>query len=441
MSEHLQRRLGLGGAMATNLLSMIGIGPFLTIPGMVALQGGPHLLYAWLLGGVLALCDGLVYAHFAAALPGAGGPYLYLREAFAPLKLGRPLSFLFIFQTLLVQPLSIAAAAVGFADYLGSYASLTPALHHAIAAGLIVALTALCYRPIESAGKLSMIMLGVVGLTVGWVIVAGLIHFSPAQAFAWPPQATTFDKDFFVRVGPVALLAMYNYGGYNTACYLGEEIRDPARTMPRAIVLSILSVIVLYVVLSTVILGTIPWTEVATSKTIATTFIARTFSDPSAGHIASIGITAMILFVTASALYASILAVSRIPFAAARDGQFFAAFAKVHPTGGFPHVSLIVLGLSALPFCFVSFARLVSWLMQVQIVVQFLWQCAGVILIRRRKDIAQPFVMWLFPIPALVAFALWAYVLVTSDPWGILFSLGFLVAGLVAYAAFVRRAR
>ena len=110
--------MGLLQATSTNIISMVGVGPFLTIPFMIQAMHGPHIIYAWVAGAVLALADGLVYAQLGAALPGSGGGYLYLREAFQPFGLGRLMGFLFIFQTILVAPLSIAGGAVGFSDYL-----------------------------------------------------------------------------------------------------------------------------------------------------------------------------------------------------------------------------------------------------------------------------------------------------------------------------------
>ena len=109
----LDRGMGLLQATATNIIGMVGVGPFLTIPFMVTAMGGPHILYAWAFGAVLALCDGLVYAELGAALPGSGGPYVYLREAYRPFGLGRLMAFVFIFQVMLVAPLSIAGGGGG----------------------------------------------------------------------------------------------------------------------------------------------------------------------------------------------------------------------------------------------------------------------------------------------------------------------------------------
>ena len=437
-SAHLDRGLGLPQAVATNLLVMIGVGPFLTIPFMVTAMGGPHILYAWLAGAVLALCDGLVYAQLGAALPGSGGPYVYLREAYKPFGLGPLMGFLFLFQILLVAPLSIASGAVGFADYLRFYwTTMGAGAHNVVAAAVAAGMTALLYRNIRDVGRLSLVMLAIVGLTVAWVVIAGLLRFSLARAFDFPASAFTLDADLLRRTGAVSLLAMYNYGGYNNVCNIAEEIREPRRTVPRAIVVSILLVVALYIVMSTVIVGVIPWTEAQQTRAIASVFIERTFADPAMGRTAAVVMTALVLFVTASSLYGVILGYSRIPFAAAREGQFFRVFARLHPTGRFPHVSLVTIGAIAIPFCFFSLGDLVSWLILVQIVSQFIWQCAGVILLQRyRCDVPQPFRMWLYPIPALAALALWAYVFVSAPASGMLFAGGFVAAGVAAYFIF-----
>src|SRR5262245_25879161 len=437
---NLDRGLGLPQAVATNLLVMIGVGPFLTIPFMLTAMGGPHILYAWLAGAVLALCDGLVYAQLAAALPGSGGPYIYLREAYKPFGIGPLMGFLFLFQVLLVAPLSVASGAVGFADYLRFYwTTMSDGAHNVTAAALAAAMTALLYRNIRAIGRISLVMLAGVGLTVGWVVVAGMWRFSAAQAFDYPASAFSLDGDLLRRIGAVSLLAMYNYGGYNSVCNIAEEIRDARRAIPRTIVFSILIVVALYVVMSTVIIGVIPWAEAQQTRAIASIFIERTFASPATGRIAALVMTALILFVTASSLFGVILGYSRIPFAAAREGQFFRVFARLHPTEHFPHVSLVTLGAISIPFCFFSLGQLVNWLILVQIVSQFIWQCAGVILLRRyRPDVPQPFTMWLYPVPALVALVLWAYVFASAPPSGMLFTLAFVVAGVVAYFVFAR---
>ncbi len=439
----LDRGMGLLQASATNIIGMVGVGPFLTIPFMIAAMNGPHIIYAWLAGAFLALCDGLVYAHLGAALPGSGGPYLYLREAYKPFGIGRLMAFMFIFQIILVAPLSIAGGAVGFSDYLGFvWTTMTPLQHNLLAAAVCIGMTALLYRDIESIGRLAVVMLVVVLITVGWVIVAGLFNFSLKQAFTFPPHAFRIDRSWILGLGAASVLAMYSYGGYNQVCNIAEEIRNPTRTVPRSIVLAIFVVATLYVLMSTVIIGMIPWQEAQKSRTVASVFIERTFADPQVGRVAGIAMTGLILFVAAASLYAVILGYSRIPFAAARDGDFFQVFARVHKTKHFPHVSLITLGVISLPFCFFSLGQLVSWLIQVQILLRFIWQCIGVMLLYHfRKDIAQPFKMWLYPLPALISLALWLYIFVTGPTEGVLFSVAFLLLSVAAFFAFERAKR
>ena len=430
--------MGLLQATSTNIISMVGVGPFLTIPFMVAAMNGPHVIYPWIAGLVLALADGLVYAQLGAALPGSGGGYLYLREAFKPFGLGGLMAFLFIFQTILIAPLSVAGGAVGFADYLQFvWTTMTPLEHNLIAAAVCIASTALLWRNIEDIGRLAVVMLVVVLITVGWVIVAGLFTFSPAQAFDFPPEAYTFDRSLLMSVGAASVLAMYSYGGYNQVCNIGGEIKDPTRTIPRSIVLSTFIVAALYILMTIVILGMIPWPEVRESRTVASVFIERTFSDASSGRIAGIVMTGLILFVAAASLYATILGYSRVPYAAARDGDFFKIFAHVHPKKNFPDLSLVTIAIVSIPFCFFSLGQLVSWLIQVQVLLRFIWQCAAVILLRKyRPDIPQPFTMWLYPWPAILSGALWLFIFLTGPVEGIVFSVVFLLTGIGAYSVF-----
>jgi amino acid transporter len=339
--------------------------------------------------------------------------------------------------------LSVAGGAVGFANYLQfAWTTMTPAQHHLVAAAVCIVMTALLYRDIASVGRLTVVMLVVVFATVGWIVVAGLLYFSPSQAFDFPAHAYRLDGTMLRQLGATAILAMYSYGGYNQVCSIGEEIVDPGRTMPRSIVLSIGAVAAVYILMSTVILGMLPWQEVRQTNTVASIFIQRTFSDVLAGRIAGLAMTVLILFVAAASLYTVILGYSRVPFAAARNGEFFHVFSRVHPTKHFPHVSLLAIGVVSLPFCFFTLGQIVNWLMQVQILISFVWQCAAVVLLRRyRHDIPQPFTMWLYPLPVILAGTLWICVFFSGPVDGVLFSFAFAAASTVAYVVFRRSGR
>jgi len=410
-SAKLVRSMGLLQSSAVNMLNMIGIGPFITIGAILAAMGGPQAILGWFLGALFSICDGMVYAELGAAMPGAGGAYIYFREAFNPRTWGRLFSFLFLWQTIFSAPLSISAACVGFAQYF-RYAFPNLGLGIGpVAASVIVLVTFVLYRPIKTVGRLSVIMLVVVMVAMFWVIASGLIHLNPHMAFDMPPGAFHLSKVFFYGLASATLIAMYNYGGYNNITYLGGEVKNPTKNIPRAIVISVLVVAVLYLLMSVVIIGTIPWREAAVSHAVVSEFIAKLY-----GARAASLMTALILAATMSGILTMTLGYSRILYAAGAEGNFFEVFGRVHPTGRFPTVSLVAITALALPLCWLSLEKLISALMIIQIIFQFVPQVFAIFAIRMfRKEIEVPFRMWLYPLPALIAFVGWIYVGISPD--------------------------
>src|SRR6202140_334598 len=314
----LVRGIGLGSATALNMIDMIGVGPFITIPLIVTAMGGPQAMLGWILGAVLAVCDGLVWAELGAAMPGSGGSYRYLREIYGPQKLGRAVSFLFIWQLSFSAPLSIAWGAVGLSQYasffwpglqrvwaphastltlplLGPLQVTAVAMPATILSIAVCALTAfLLYRRITAISKLSSVLwLGVMG-TIGWIIFAGITHFNARQAFDFPPGAFSLSRDFFHGLGAVMLIASYDYWGYYNVCFLGDEIKEPGKNIPRALLASIAAVACLYLVMNIRILGVVPWRELvqagaSNSKLyVVSTFMQRAYGSASwAGPVVS----------------------------------------------------------------------------------------------------------------------------------------------------------
>lgn len=408
----LVRGMGLVQSTAVNMLEMIGIGPFITIGVILSAMGGPQAILGWLLGALFSICDGMVYAELGAAMPGAGGAYIYFLEAFNPRTWGRLISFLFLWETIFAAPLSISAACVGFADYCHYF---LPGLTHmavgALAAFISLLTAFLLYRPIKTVGRLSVIMLAFVFAAMFWVICAGLIHLNPHMAFDFPPAAFHLSKPFFYGLASATLIAMYNYGGYNNITYLGGEVKNPTRNIPRAIVLSVLLVAVLYLFMSVVIIGTIPWREAAVSQAVVSEFIGRLYGSTAAGVM-----TALILAATLGGIFTMTLGYSRILYAAGAEGNFFKIFGRVHPQGQFPTISLIAISVAAIPLCWLSLQRLLSALMITQIVFQFIPQIFALFAMRwYREDIARPYSMWLYPAPAIIALIGWIYVASTPD--------------------------
>ena len=429
-NPHLVRGVGLWGAISANVLNMVGVGPFLTIPIALAAMGGPQAIAGWVLGALVSICDGMVWAELGSAMPVSGGPYHYLLEAFGPRSVGRLVSFIFLWQALIVGPVSAASGAVGFAQYT-QY--LLPGLSHwqliALAAGVCLVNTFLVYRDIRTIGIISGVITVIVIGTTLWIIFAGVTHFNPALAFSFPANAFHLSRSFFVGLGSATLIALYDYGGYYNVCLIGEEVRNPRKTIPRSIILSIVGVAGIYLTMNISILGVLPWRHAMHSQAIVAEFMERIY-----GPLGGKAVSELILVASFASVFAILLGYSRVPYTAAVDGRFFSAFAKVHPKGKFPYVSVLAMGLLAAVACIFSLAQLITILIIVQTMVQFIGQCIAVMILRKREG-GHPhsYRMPLYPIPALIALAGWTYIVATSGGKYIVISLLLIATGTTAY--------
>jgi amino acid transporter len=431
----ITRKAGFWGATSANVLNMIGVGPFLTIPLALAAMGGPQAMLGWILGAFVSLCDGMVWAELGSAMPFAGGPYYYLLEAFGPRSYGRLFSFLFLWQAIVLGPVSIAGGAVGFAQYAGY---LIPNLHHAGAVALAAAVclvnTALLYRSIRSISYLSIATAVIVLGSTMWIVVTGMTHFHPAIAFDFPAHAFHIGRGFFLGLGASTLIAMYDYGGYYNVCLFGDEVSTPKKTIPRSILLSIVVVAVLYLIMNFSIIGVVPWREAMKSQAIVADFMMRIY-----GTAGSTSITILILIASFGSVFAILLGYSRIPYAAAVEGQFFSIFGRLHRKGNFPYVSLLAMGFCSALACMFSLESLITALIVTQTLLQFAAQCVAVILLRKQKrEFGEVYKMPLYPLPALIALGGWIYVVVTSGLIYIALAGVFLAIGI---AVFLIRAR
>jgi len=434
----LRRELGLVQATALAITDMVGIGPYITIPLFLATMGGPQAMLGWLVGALLAFCDGLVWAELGAALPKAGGSYNYLREAYGPARAGRWLSFLMVWQIMFSAPLSVASGSIGFANYLHY---LVPQLSfwgvRMVAAVFPLALVALLYRRIGAIGNLSVVLVAGVLLGCLWIVISGLPHLSAARLFDFPPGAFHLNWIFWAGLGHATLYALYDYFGYYNVCYLGEEIRDPGRVIPRAILFSILTVATLYVLMTASFLSVIPWREAIQSP-----FIASAYIEMLQGAVAGKIMTALLLWIAFSSVFSLLLGYSRIPYAAAMDGNFFRVFARLHPKGEFPHIALITLGVIASLFSLGHLSEVIGSLVATRVLIQYLPQTIGFFLLRfRAPTLARPFRMWLYPVPGIISILGWLYVLGTAARKSLLFAFGVFAVGSAAYLIRARMRR
>jgi len=425
----LERGLGLKEASALNMIDMVGIGPFIVIPLVIADMGGPQCLLAWAVGAIVALVDACVWAELGAAMPEAGGSYVYLREAYGPAKWGRLLSFLVIWQTIFQGPLVLASGSIGFAEYFTYLVPLGKYGQKAVAGAVVIALTILLYRRITTVGKISMLLwIGVIG-TVLWLITAGATHFHRELAFSYPAGAWRLNWLFFAGLGSATVPTIYSYWGYYNVCFLGGEVKQPERNIPRAIFISIIVIAILYLAMQTCVLGVVPWQEAQHSQFIVSIFFERIYGT----HLAKFA-TLLILWIAFASLFSATLGYSRIPYAAAQDGNFFSIFGRVHPTKKFPHVSLLALCAVAFVFSLLfKLATVIAAILAMRILVQFVGQAIGIILLRRKWASERfPFKMWLYPIPAGLAIILWVALFVATG-WRMLFGVAAILAGVIVF--------
>ena len=431
----LIRGIGFFQATAANMLEMIGVGPFITIPLLLSKANGPLALFGWILGAIVALCDGMVWAELGAAMPGTGGSYRYLSEAYGPDRLGRLMSFLFIWQVIFLAPLTVASGAVGFAQYLKFLVhSITFWEEKLIAIAACTLITLLLYRDIRSVGRLSLIMWSVVLGTLVWISIAGLMNFNAHRAFDFAPGSLAPSKALFWSLGGATLIAMYDYGGYNNVCFFAGEVRRPGVTVPWSIITSVIVVAALYLTMNITIIGVVPWREAMQSSSIVSTFMERLY-----GLKAAQFATVLILWTSLASLFALLLGYSRVPFAAAVDGRFFRPFARLHPTQKFPTFSLVFMGVCSALACFLNLEVLISALIVIQVLVQFIAQIVGVFLIRKyRPDIERPFKMPFFYVTGSIALLGWLYILIAS---GFVYVLGGFLLLIVGVLMYMWRAR
>ncbi|HUB17739.1 MAG TPA: APC family permease [Acidobacteriaceae bacterium] len=446
-SPHLERRIGLASAVTLNMMEMIGVGPFITLPLIVVAMGGSQALLGWILGAGIAVCDGLVWAELGAAMPEAGGSYAFLREIYGREGAGRLISFLYIFQLGFSAPLSIASGCIGFAEFA---AFLLPPLRAPLftawpagphwtsvfAAGACALMVGLLYRDIRAILRTAWVLWAGVMAAVAIVIIAGFTHFHPAL-LRLPPHALAFSPAFFAGLGSATLIATYDYWGYYNVCFLGGEIRDPGRTIPRAVLISIAAVAALYIAMNISVLAVIPAHDMQQgARTIVAEMVARTL-----GPAWAIVIACLIMWAAFSSVFALLMAYSRVPYAAALDDNYFRIFGHLHRKRNFPDFSLVALGVVAAVFCFFRLAQVIAALVVIRIVLQYLLQQVGVIILRfRRPDLPRPFRIWLYPLPPLLALVGFLFMLI-SRPEALRYLAYALAIGVVGTLLYLLRAR
>ncbi len=428
-TKKLERSLSLTQATAINMIDMVGIGPFVTLSFIVGAMQGPACILAWLLGAFLAYMDGMVWAELGAKWPEAGGSYVFLQKLYGHKRWGKMLPFLFVWQTTIQAPLVIASGAIGFSAYLTYLVPLSTIAQKAVSGAMVILVVAMLYRDIKSIGKLSVVLWLITGSTIIWLVLSAIGHFNMTQAFNYA-DGFNLSSLFFVALGQASLKAVYSYLGYYNVCHLGAEIKNPEVNIPRSMFISITGIAVLYLCMQIAVLGVLPWKQIAASPFVVSTYF-ETIYNVQVARVA----TVLILAIAMSSLFAATLGYSRIPYAAALNGDFFPVFAKVHKRLHFPHVSLLAIG--GLAFVFSLLFRLgevITAIITMRILVQFIMQAVGLIIWHREKpNEHRPYKMPLFPWPAVLSIIIWLFILVSSGWHFISIALGIIAMGVVLY--------
>ncbi len=426
----LERRLSLAQATAINMTDMVGIGPFITMPMVIGMMNGPYFLYAWIAGAFLSIVDAMVWSELGAAFPRAGGSYNFLKEAYGKNSAGKMMSFLFVWQTMIQAPLVIASAAIGFAKYFSYLVPLTNISEKIVSGSVVVLIVLLLYRKIDAIGKISLFLWSGVIITMFWIIGGGIVHGNFLTPIKNINSGITVDYAFVTAIGFASVKSVYSYLGYYNICHLGSEIKNPSKNIPRSMFISIAGIAILYMLMNISVVSVIPWWQAKDSE-----FVVSEFMQQLAGTNAANIVTCLILWVAFASVFSATLGYSRIPYAAAADGEFFKIFARLHPTKNFPHYSLLFLGSIAFIFSMLfKLSDVISAILAMRIMIQFIGQAIGLLLLRRKKnEVDFPYKMPLFPIPVFLAIGMWLFILVSTGSklmtWGILV----ITIGLIVY--------
>jgi len=340
------------------------------------------------------------------------------------------MSFLFVWQTMIQAPLVIASAAIGFAQYAGYLIHLDTFSTKVVSGTVVLLIVLLLYRKIETIGKISVFLWSGVLITMAWIIGGGLWHGNFLSPIKNINQGLELNYAFAAAIGFASVKTVYSYLGYYNVCHLGGEIINPQKNIPRSMFISIAGIAVLYLLMNVSVASVLPLQQIQQSKFVVSEFV-QTLSGSAFANIATI----LILWVAFASVFSATLGYSRIPYAAANDGAFFKVFAKLHPTKHFPHISLLVLGGVAFIFSLLfKLKDVIDAILAMRILVQFIGQAVGLILLTKQKGLKHfPWKMPLYPLPAILAILIWAFIFFSTGKNMMLGGLVVTSLGIIAF--------
>jgi len=428
-STDLKRELGLFDAVMINAGTMIASAIFI-VPATVAaaVHGTALMTLVWVIGGIVSLLGALSIAELAAAYPEAGGQYAYLREAY-----GTVWAFLYGWANFaVINTASIAAIAVGFARYIGFFTPLSEAAIRVIAVLSIVGLTLLNCRGVRLGATTQNVLTTLkIGALVALIVTSFVLPGGAASHFH-PLRPSGTIGQWIGPFGVAMVGVLWAYDGWIETTYVGSEIMDPGKNLPRSIILSTLIVVALYVLASVAYVYVLSPAGVAGSALVA--------SDAAKITMGGIGATFVVVAILISTLGANngiILTAARIPYAMARGGMFFRSQGIVHPRYATPAVALLTQGVIASALtAFGTYDQLFTYVVFAQFVFYALSAGAVIRLRRTAPQLARPYRTWGYPVTPIVfiAFAVWlVYNTIVETPKDSAIGAGLILVGLPGY--------
>jgi len=449
----LKRDLGLWSAVAIVVGTVIGSGIFIVPNVMIRNMGTPGMVFVvWVVGGVMSLSGALSYAELSAAMPGAGGEYVYLREAYGPLW-----SFIYGWtQMWVAKSGSIATLATAFFLYVANFhpelkqpagqipiplgpsgGPLEVNFGQILGMALILALGGLNYFGVKIGGRVQVLVtickVGLIFAVIAIGLGTGHGDVRNFQSIA-PVTATSGIAAFFTAL----VAALWAYDGWNNVSMVASEIRDPQRNLPRALIGGTAAVMAIYLLANAAYFYVLPAKDVAASDLVAADMMRRIFGQAGANMVS---VAAMISIF--AALNGSILSGSRVPYAMALDGLFFKSVAKVHPVFRTPGISILALSAwSAILVLSGRYDQLFTYVIFASWILYGMTTAAVLVLRRKRPEMPRPYRTFGYPVIPIV-FVMSALCLVIStlfnSPRESLLGLSLVLVGLPFYYSWARR--
>jgi len=440
-------------------MNMFGTGPFITVPFLFAatIPAGPQALIGYGLAAVFCIADSTIWGELSSMMPYSGGSYIYLRESFGKDKWGRFMAFLFIFQFLISAPIEIASGFIAMAQYLSYVTGLTYWLHESlIACGFCVISLLVLYQDLSVVGKLTLALwVGTVGAIV-FCVVAGFVNFKP-ELFElpsnFPPSNPSGWGTFIFTLGSACRFGIYDFAGYNDACQMGDEVKNPRRNIPRSCVWTCIILAPVFLAVIFAIAGVVPWdgpegfVQRVLSDQTSANFVMSTFCEILFGRPFAIFFTLVVVYTIFGSCFALLLGYAYIPYSSARDRYFYSWFGHEHPTKkGLADYSLLFLGGVSAALCFVDLRVLIEGMLTTRLVIQFMAQAVGACILRKKAPNAlRVYKIPLYPLPVVVNLIGFGFVFCTTPNWLVaggmpLLEIGvvFMVVGALLYFPFAK---